>query len=54
MKRLAFAGVVVSLALANSASAITRYLGLFVADTNGGTVFTGADNATMTFTLVVP
>jgi hypothetical protein len=39
---------------AGPASAITRYLGLFVADTNGGTVFTGADNATMTFTLVVP
>jgi hypothetical protein len=39
---------------ATSASTITRYLGLFVAGTNGGTVFTGADNATVTYTLVVP
>jgi hypothetical protein len=27
---------------------------LFVSDTNGATVFTGADTATVTFTLVVP
>ena len=39
---------------AASASPITRYLGLFVSDTNGGAVFTGADTATVTFTLVVP
>ena len=39
---------------ATSASTVTRYLGLFVGDTNGGSVFTGADNATITYTLVVP
>jgi len=39
---------------AASASTLTRYLGLFVASTNGGAVFTGADNATVTYTLVVP
>jgi hypothetical protein len=39
---------------ATSASTVTRYLGLFVSNTNGATVFTGADNATVTFTLVVP
>jgi hypothetical protein len=41
-------------ASAVSASQITRYLGLFVAGTNGGAVFTGTDTATVTFTLVVP
>jgi hypothetical protein len=35
-------------------SSITRYLGLFVANTNGGGAFTGADNARLTFTLTVP
>jgi hypothetical protein len=39
---------------AASASPMTRYLGLFVSDTNGGAVFTGADTATVTYTLVVP
>jgi hypothetical protein len=39
---------------ATTASTVTRYLGLFVSNTNGATVFTGADNATVTFTLVVP
>jgi hypothetical protein len=39
---------------ATSASTVTRYLGLFVGDTNGGSAFTGADNATITYTLVVP
>jgi hypothetical protein len=39
---------------AASASAVTRYLGLFVGNTNSGGVFTGADNATVTYTLVVP
>jgi hypothetical protein len=39
---------------AASASTITRYLGLYVAGTNGGAIFTGADSATVTFTLVVP
>jgi len=39
---------------ATSSSTVTRYLGLFVSNTNGATVFNGADNATVTFTLVVP
>jgi len=39
---------------ASSGSAVTRYLGLFVSNTNGSSVFTGSDNATVTFTLVVP
>jgi hypothetical protein len=39
---------------AASVSTITRYLGLFVAGTNGAAAFTGADSATVTFTLVVP
>ncbi len=34
--------------------AVTRYLGLFVSNTNGGAVFTGPDNARLTFTLTVP
>jgi hypothetical protein len=34
---------------------ITRYLGLFVSNTNNGAgAFTGTDNATLTFTLTVP
>jgi ABC-type iron transport system FetAB ATPase subunit len=39
---------------AASSSTVTRHLGLFVSNTNGATVFNGADNATVTFTLVVP
>ena len=39
---------------AASASTITRYLGLYVAGTNGAGVATGADTANVTFTLVVP
>jgi len=39
---------------ASSGSSITRYLGLFVSGLNGATVFTGADNARVTFTLLVP
>jgi hypothetical protein len=39
---------------AASASTVTRYLGLFVSNSNGPTIFTGSDNATVTFTLVVP
>jgi hypothetical protein len=39
---------------AASASTVTRYLGLFVSDANGASVYTGTDNATVTFTLVVP
>lgn len=41
-------------ASAATASTVTRYLGLFVSGTNGASVYTGADNATVTFTLVVP
>jgi hypothetical protein len=39
---------------AASGSTVTRYLGLFVSRTNGPAAFTGADNAMVTFTLVVP
>ena len=39
---------------AASGSSVTRYLGLFVSNANGASIFTGADNATVTFTLVVP
>jgi len=39
---------------ASSGSNITRYLGLFVSNANGPTIFTGADNATLTYTLTVP
>jgi len=35
-------------------SPITRYLGLFVSNANGPTIYTGSDNATLTFTLTVP
>jgi len=35
-------------------SSITRYIGLFVANTNGPTAFNGTDTATLTFTLTVP
>jgi hypothetical protein len=41
-------------ASASSGSSITRYIGLFVSDANGATIFTGSDSATVTFTLVVP
>jgi hypothetical protein len=37
-----------------SGSSVTRYLGLFVSGANGASIFTGTDNATVTFTLVVP
>ena len=40
---------------AASRSSITRFLGLFVSNTNNGVgFFTGADSATLTFTLTVP
>ena len=39
---------------AASRSSITRFLGLFVSNANGGTAFTGSDSATLTFTLTVP
>jgi hypothetical protein len=35
-------------------SSITRFLGLFVSNVNGGTAFTGSDSATLTFVLTVP
>jgi hypothetical protein len=35
-------------------SSITHFLGLFVSNANGATVFTGSDSATLTFTLTVP
>jgi hypothetical protein len=34
--------------------AITRYLGLFVSNANGPGAFTGADSASLTFTMTVP
>jgi len=46
-------GTTLSIATTTSGSAITRYLGLTVANTNGGSAFTGADSATITFTLTV-
>jgi len=33
---------------------VTRYLGLFVSNANGAGTFTGADSATLTYTLTVP
>lgn len=41
-------------AAATDRSSITRFLGLFVSDTNGATAFRGSDSATLTFTLTVP
>jgi len=41
-------------ATAASGTAVTRYLGLFVANTNGASAFTGADNARLTYTLTAP
>ena len=35
-------------------SSVTRFLGLFVSNVNGATVFRGSDSATLTFTLTVP
>jgi len=39
---------------AASGSSLTRYLGLFVSNANGAGAFTGADSATLTYTLTVP
>ncbi|MGZ4858394.1 MAG: hypothetical protein ACXV5R_04370 [Candidatus Angelobacter sp.] len=39
---------------AASRSSITRFLGLFVSNSNGATSFRGSDSATLTFTLTVP
>ncbi|HWG39923.1 MAG TPA: hypothetical protein VN658_05205 [Candidatus Acidoferrales bacterium] len=35
-------------------SSITRFLGLFVSNTNGAAAFQGSDSATLTFTMTVP
>jgi hypothetical protein len=43
-----------TLTSAASASSVTRYLGLFVKDSNGPTAFSGADSATLTYTLTAP
>jgi hypothetical protein len=43
-----------ALTTAASLATVTRYLGLFVSNANGAGVFTGNDNATVTYTLVVP
>jgi hypothetical protein len=39
---------------ASSGSSLTRYLGLFVSNANGAGAFTGADSATVTYTLTAP
>jgi hypothetical protein len=39
---------------ATNRSTVTRYLGLFVANTNGAGSFRGTDTATLTYTLTVP
>jgi hypothetical protein len=39
---------------AGSGTGLTRYLGLFVSNANGAGTFTGADSATLTYTLTVP
>jgi hypothetical protein len=41
-------------ATAGSRSSITRFMGLFVSNTNGATSFRGSDSATLTFTMTVP
>ena len=41
-------------ATAADRSSITRFLGLFVSNTNGATAFRGSDSATLTFTITVP
>jgi hypothetical protein len=45
--------IVISSAAANR-STITRFLGLFVANVNGATAFSGSDAATLNFTITVP
>ena len=37
-----------------SGTNVTRYLGLFVSNANGASAFTGADSASLTYTLTVP
>lgn len=41
-------------ASAQSRASFTRYLGLFVSNSNGPAAFTGTDSATLTFVLTVP
>ncbi|HLW54156.1 MAG TPA: hypothetical protein VKW06_15070 [Candidatus Angelobacter sp.] len=41
-------------AAAGDRNSITRYLGLYVANTSGPTSFAGTDSATLTFTMTVP
>ncbi len=41
-------------ATAANRSSITRFLGLFVSNTNGATAFRGSDSAILTFTMTVP
>jgi len=43
-----------TLTSAASGGSVTRYLGLFVKDSNGPTAFSGADSATLTYTLTAP
>jgi hypothetical protein len=43
-----------TLTSSSSGSSVTRHLGLFVSTASGAGIFTGNDNATVTFTLVVP
>ena len=37
-----------------SKASLTRYLGLFVFALNGASAFVGADNAVITYTVIVP
>jgi hypothetical protein len=46
-------GTTLSIATTTSGTAITRYLGLTVQNTNGAGAFQGADSAIVTFTLTV-
>ena len=39
---------------ATTGTNVTRYLGLWVSNANGASAFTGADNATLTYSLTVP
>ncbi len=43
-----------SISSTSCSGSITRFLGLFVSNTNGAGVFTGSDTATLTFTMTVP
>jgi len=39
---------------ATTGASVTRYLGMWVSNANGASAFTGADSATLTYTLTVP